>query len=156
MTQHANGSLIVFQVFSVEKYDHARMYELRQNAIERATSAKCIGIVLGILSALSAWLRPPDNIGTLGRQGNPKVLSYLQESLTSAGIAHVVVLLSEIFPDKLKKFAGVDAWIQVRDHVKHLIQRTYEARRLHVRDCRSTGGTRLRRRCSTRTRPPWL
>ena len=84
--------------------------------------------VLPRLNALaSCWVRyrylvvPAEALthsGTLGRQGNPKVLSYLQESLTSAGIAHVVVLLSEIFPDKLKKFTGVDAWIQVR-HITH-------------------------------------
>ena len=34
--------------------------------------------------------------------------------LTSRGIPHIVLLLSEIFPAKLALMEEVDAWVQVR------------------------------------------
>lgn len=80
-----------------EDYDHARMLELRQQAVRAARGARCFGLVLG----------------TLGRQGNPAILDHLRALLTALGIQHIVVLLSELFPAKLSMFAGVDAWVQV-------------------------------------------
>lgn len=85
------------KVFSLEKYDTARMMEVRHSAIRRATRAKRFGLVLG----------------TLGRQGSPDVLRYLEKQLQEAGRDYLVVLLSEIFPQKLALFKEVDAWIQV-------------------------------------------
>lgn len=41
---------------------------------------------------------------TEGRQGNPNVLSFLEESLKKAGKEYIIVLLSEIFPSKLALF----------------------------------------------------
>ena len=46
------------KVFSHEKYDHSKMHDIRQKAISVASEAKTVGIILG----------------TLGRQGSPKIL----------------------------------------------------------------------------------
>ena len=35
------------------------------------------------------------------------------ELMSKAGISYIIVLLSEIFPEKLKLFEDVDAWIQI-------------------------------------------
>ncbi len=85
------------KVFSREYYDHSKMKENRREAILRASKAKCYGLILG----------------TLGRQGSPKILDHLKKAFTKAGISYIVVLLSEIFPEKLKLFRDVDAWVQV-------------------------------------------
>jgi 2-(3-amino-3-carboxypropyl)histidine synthase len=53
-------------------------------------------------------------LGTLGRQGSPAVLSRVEDLLKKRGIAHMVVLLSEIFPAKLALLdEQVDAWVQI-------------------------------------------
>lgn len=85
------------KVFSHEKYDHSKMHAIRQKAISVAREAETVGIILG----------------TLGRQGSPKILETLKESLKSQGKKYIIVLLSEIFPDKLKLFLTVDAWVQI-------------------------------------------
>lgn len=85
------------KVFSIEQYDHAQMQQTRQSAIEAASKARRWGIILG----------------TLGRQGSPRIADYLEEQLTAAGCEHITVLLSEISPDKLALFADIDVWVQV-------------------------------------------
>lgn len=85
------------KAFSQEFYDHERLHLVRRSAINSARNGKKVGVVLG----------------TLGRQGSPKVLDNLKQKLESCGKAYVTVLLSEIFPDKLKLFEDVDAWVQV-------------------------------------------
>ncbi|XP_030848155.1 2-(3-amino-3-carboxypropyl)histidine synthase subunit 1 [Strongylocentrotus purpuratus] len=85
------------KVFSREYYETERMHGLRQEAIEKARQGKKIGLILG----------------TLGRQGSPNVLDSLKEQVTKAGKEYIVVLLSEIFPDKLGLFADIDAWVQI-------------------------------------------
>ena len=85
------------KVFSREYYDHSLMENNRKDAILKASVAKNYGLILG----------------TLGRQGSPKVMGFLKESMNKAGIRYTVVLLSEIFPEKLKLFTDVDAWVQV-------------------------------------------
>lgn len=85
------------KILSREKYDHNQMYSIRKSAIEMARGAKKYGIILG----------------TLGRQGSPRILSRLEDLLTERGISFVVVLLSEIFPSKLALFDEVDAWVQI-------------------------------------------
>jgi hypothetical protein len=53
-------------------------------------------------------------LGTLGRQGSPAVPSRVEGLLKKRGIAHMVVLLSEIFPAKLALLdEQVDAWVQI-------------------------------------------
>eukprot|EP00054_Salpingoeca_dolichothecata_P010763 m.59881 g.59881 ORF g.59881 m.59881 type:complete len:427 (-) comp19137_c0_seq1:56-1336(-) len=83
--------------FTQEFYETDKMHELRQKAIAQAAQADKFGLILG----------------ALGRQGSPKVLDNLKQQLADAGKEHVVVLLSEIFPEKLKLFPDVGAWVQV-------------------------------------------
>ncbi|OZJ03001.1 Diphthamide biosynthesis protein 1 [Bifiguratus adelaidae] len=83
--------------FTRERYDHAEMMSLRKHAIDVAQRAKKFGLILG----------------TLGRQGSPKIMEYLEEKIKAAGKDSVLVLLSEIFPGKLAEFEDVDAWIQI-------------------------------------------
>ena len=81
-----------------ESYDHDKMKSIRYQAIERAKSANVFGILLG----------------TLGRQGNPAILSKIQKQLRSEGKKSFVMLVSEITPAKLALFDNkIDAWIQV-------------------------------------------
>jgi len=70
---------------------------LCRDAIDVASRAKRFGLILG----------------TLGRQGNPKIMETLEASLQAKKLPYVVVLLSEISPSKLALFPDVDAWIQV-------------------------------------------
>ncbi|KAJ2454655.1 Diphthamide biosynthesis protein 1 [Coemansia sp. RSA 2336] len=83
--------------FTRERYSHGEMHSLRKQAIAGAKQAKKYGLILG----------------TLGRQGSPKVLEDLQKRLDERRIAHVTVLLSEIFPQKLAQFPDVDCWVQI-------------------------------------------
>lgn len=85
------------KTFSREYYDHDLMLRTRREAILKASSAEKFGLILG----------------TLGRQGSPKIMEYLKEQMDRARISYFVVLLSEIFPEKLKLFQNVDAWIQI-------------------------------------------
>lgn len=85
------------KVFSREYYDHEAMRAIRLKSIERARSAQRWGLILG----------------TLGRQGSPKVLETLEAKLESLGRTFSRVLLSEIFPSKLDLMPDVDAWVQI-------------------------------------------
>ncbi|NXB69710.1 DPH1 synthase, partial [Donacobius atricapilla] len=85
------------KVFSQEHYSHERMQRARQDAIRAASGARCWGLILG----------------TLGRQGSPSILQHLELRLRALGRPYVRVLLSEIFPSKLKLFPEVDVWVQV-------------------------------------------
>ncbi|XP_031206902.1 2-(3-amino-3-carboxypropyl)histidine synthase subunit 1 isoform X4 [Mastomys coucha] len=85
------------KVLSREYYDHQRMQATRQEAIAAAGSAKSWGLILG----------------TLGRQGSPKILEHLESQLRNLGLPFVRLLLSEIFPNKLSLLPGVDVWVQV-------------------------------------------
>lgn len=82
----------------VEEYDHKGMKEERRRAIEKAREAKSWGIVLG----------------TLGRQGNPRILDRLEKKMAEKGMTWTVVLMSEISPTRIALFEdAVDAWIQI-------------------------------------------
>jgi len=81
-----------------EFYDHERMLKTRHEAIQRAVKTDKYALVLS----------------TLGRQGSPRVLKTLQNRIQALGKKNVVILLSEIFPDKIKLFKDIDAFIQVR------------------------------------------
>ncbi|XP_043910306.1 2-(3-amino-3-carboxypropyl)histidine synthase subunit 1-like [Protopterus annectens] len=85
------------KVFSKQYYDHEAMRCIREEAIGRAAKAQTWGLILG----------------TLGRQGSPKILQHLESKLQALGLKFVKVLLSEIFPDKLKLFQDIDAWVQI-------------------------------------------
>ena len=73
------------------------MKKNRHGAIEKAKKAQTWGVILG----------------TLGRQGNPKILDHLTEKLKAQNKTVVTLLLSEIFPQKLALLKDVDAWIQI-------------------------------------------
>ncbi|XP_040579380.1 2-(3-amino-3-carboxypropyl)histidine synthase subunit 1 [Lepeophtheirus salmonis] len=86
------------KVFTRESYDHGAMKKLRRSAIEEARSAQKWGVILG----------------TLGRQGNPRVLDYLVKKIQDSKREVFVLLLSEIFPSKLDLMSeSVDAWVQI-------------------------------------------
>ncbi|XP_059299287.1 uncharacterized protein LOC132051986 [Lycium ferocissimum] len=83
----------------VEEYDHKGMKDERRRAIEKARrEARNWGIVLG----------------TLGRQGNPRILDRLEKKMSEKGMTWTVVLMSEISPTRIALFEdAVDAWIQI-------------------------------------------
>ncbi|GAB2287483.1 hypothetical protein Dimus_021859 [Dionaea muscipula] len=82
----------------LEEYDHVGMKDARMNAIVRAREAKSWGIVLG----------------TLGRQGNPRILERLERNMGAKGLSWTVVLMSEISPTRIALFEdSIDAWIQI-------------------------------------------
>lgn len=82
----------------LEEYDHKGMKECRQNAILKAREAKNWGIVLG----------------TLGRQGNPRILDRLEKKMIEKDLDWTVVLMSELSPARIALFGdSVDAWIQI-------------------------------------------
>ncbi|KAE9612845.1 hypothetical protein Lal_00027765 [Lupinus albus] len=82
----------------LEEYDHVGMKNARKNAILKAREARNWGVVLG----------------TLGRQGNPKILERLEKKMTEKGFTYTVFLMSEISPVRIALFEDtVDAWIQV-------------------------------------------
>lgn len=80
-----------------ESYAYSEMHALRQGAIEKAKGARRWGLILG----------------TLGRQGNINILTRLESLLKERNREYFIVLLSEIFPDKLAQFGEVEAWVQV-------------------------------------------
>lgn len=73
------------------------MTSIRKAEVERAATCQLFGIILG----------------TLGRQGSPKVLETIQLLLKKNNKQYVTVLMSEIFPEKLKLFTNVEAWVQI-------------------------------------------
>lgn len=83
-----------------ESYGYDEMYALRRNAITTATTAKKWGLILG----------------TLGRQGNMNILSRIESLLKEKNRDYIIVLLSEIFPDKLAKFTEVEASGRTQRH----------------------------------------
>ncbi|KAH7279395.1 hypothetical protein KP509_37G017600 [Ceratopteris richardii] len=102
----ANPSVKAFRydpyskVLSLEEYDHDGMREARRRAIERAlaNTENHWGIVLG----------------TLGRQGNPKVLDHIEECLIARKIKYTVFLMSELSPSKISLFEdAIDVWVQI-------------------------------------------
>ena len=83
--------------FTRERYEHVEMKDMRKQAIRKAQNATKFGLILG----------------TLGRQGSPKVLENLEAQLKRAGKEYTIVLLSEIFPAKLAQLSDIEAWVQI-------------------------------------------
>ncbi|WOK95830.1 hypothetical protein Cni_G04537 [Canna indica] len=85
-------------VLVLEEYDHEGMKRARKDAILTAREAKSWGIVLG----------------TLGRQGNTRVLDRVVEHMEEKGMEWTVVLMSELSPARIALFGdSVDAWVQI-------------------------------------------
>lgn len=82
-----------------ETYQHDDMHALRKAAIDQA---RVKGDVFGII------------LGTLGRQGNPAILTRIQTLLRQQNKRSFVMLASEITPAKLALFGKkVDVWVQI-------------------------------------------
>lgn len=82
----------------LEEYDQRGMRESRKDAILRTKEVKNWGIILG----------------TLGRQGNPRILERLEGKMREKGFSYTVVLMSEISPARIGLFEdSVEAWIQI-------------------------------------------
>ncbi len=62
-------------MLTLERYDQAGMRAVRRRAVEAAAGAASFGLVLG----------------TLGRQGNPRILDHLQSLLSRRGIPYTNV-----------------------------------------------------------------
>ncbi len=84
------------KVLSREYYDHDDMKATRQAAISKAAGVAQQGGTFGLI------------LGTLGRQGNPKILDRLQALCTTRGVPTIVLLLSEIFPVSLETNESID------------------------------------------------
>nr|MBE5724757.1 putative diphthamide biosynthesis protein 1 [Cucujiformia] len=83
--------------FTKEHYDNDHMNENRKKSVELCKNARVFGVIMG----------------TLGRQGSPKVVSHIIQRLQENNKEVVVILLSEIFPKKLELFHQVDAFVQI-------------------------------------------
>lgn len=80
-----------------EEYDQQGMRDVRRAAIEQARSCTSWGLILG----------------TLGRQGNPSLLRKVQALLDARGVKYMLVLLSEVTPEKLALMPNIEAWVQI-------------------------------------------
>ncbi|KAK6645462.1 hypothetical protein RUM43_001739 [Polyplax serrata] len=83
--------------FTEEDYNHSMMKNNRMNAINLAKNKQLYGLILG----------------TLGRQGSPKVLDFIQEELQNLSKSYIVLLLSEVFPHVLRMMPKIEAWMQI-------------------------------------------
>ncbi|XP_028805723.1 2-(3-amino-3-carboxypropyl)histidine synthase subunit 1-like [Neltuma alba] len=82
----------------LEEYDHVGMKQSRKSAIVKSREAQNWGVVLG----------------TLGRQGNPKILERLEKKMREKCFNYTVVLMSELSPGRISLFEdSIDAWIQI-------------------------------------------
>ncbi|CRG95657.1 diphthamide synthesis protein, putative [Plasmodium gallinaceum] len=85
------------KVLSEEKYDYKLFYEIRKNEIKKCINCKTVCIILS----------------TLGRQGNVNILKNIISILKEKNIYFFILLLSEIFNEKLQLFKNVDVFIQI-------------------------------------------
>ncbi|MCL4127494.1 UNVERIFIED_CONTAM: hypothetical protein GTU68_014860, partial [Idotea baltica] len=85
------------KILSHETYDQPKMKMMRRKEIDKAIAAKSWGIILG----------------TLGRQGNLKVLKNLEGQFESSGKNYTIFFMSEIFPSTLSKIPEIEAWVQI-------------------------------------------
>nr|NVI71027.1 putative diphthamide biosynthesis protein 1 [Cucujiformia] len=85
------------KLFTREHYAHSAMKSIRKKCIDQSLTVDKFGVIMG----------------TLGRQGNPKVVEHLCQQLNLKGKNTTVILLSEIFPKKLELFPQLDAFVQI-------------------------------------------
>ncbi|XRB03064.1 2-(3-amino-3-carboxypropyl)histidine synthase subunit [Pycnococcus provasolii] len=83
-----------------EEYDHTGMRQSRRHAVEEARGRLERG---GTAVAL---------FGTLGRQGNPRLVKHVVERIEEESSRARVVLMAELRPDRLKAL-GADVYVQV-------------------------------------------
>nr|NVI71040.1 putative diphthamide biosynthesis protein 1 [Cucujiformia] len=80
-----------------EHYEHDVMNSIRKKSIDESVMADKFGVIMG----------------TLGRQGSPRVVEHIRERLLSKNKKVALILLSEIFPKKLSLFKQLEAFVQV-------------------------------------------
>nr|MBE5724762.1 putative diphthamide biosynthesis protein 1 [Cucujiformia] len=83
--------------FTKESYSHDEMRTIRKNSISKSSTASKFGVIMG----------------TLGRQGNKRVVDHIVQSIKDNGKQPIVILLSEIFPQKLNLFPQLEAFVQI-------------------------------------------
>ncbi|XP_022910219.2 2-(3-amino-3-carboxypropyl)histidine synthase subunit 1-like [Onthophagus taurus] len=83
--------------FTKEYYEDDEMKLNRYKAIQEAKNCKKFGVIMG----------------TLGRQGNPKVVDFIKKRIEYHKKECMVILLSEIFPNKLNLFNEIEAFVQI-------------------------------------------
>ena len=102
-TMHTDRKFLQYdpyaRILSEQKYDYASMKADRRGAIQRAAKAKRVAIVLG----------------TLGRQGSPKILERLEGLFRAKGISFAVFLIAELSPTKVQLYftQSYDAVVQI-------------------------------------------
>jgi 2-(3-amino-3-carboxypropyl)histidine synthase len=89
------------KLLTKESYDHSSMMNERWEAIAFARQAQ-----------VRFWAVI---LGTLGRQGSPVILRRLLGQLREAHKEYIVILCSEITPEKLRLFSssGIQVWVQI-------------------------------------------
>lgn len=86
------------KIMTREAYDISKMKENRfKSIIKCQENVQTYGIILG----------------TLGHQGNKKILNTLKEMIAKKNKKSILFLMAEINPMKLKLIKGVDAFIQI-------------------------------------------
>nr|NVI71041.1 putative diphthamide biosynthesis protein 1 [Cucujiformia] len=83
--------------FTREYYAHDEMNSYRKICIDQSAKCDKFGVIMG----------------TLGRQGNLKVVENIKDILSEKGKKITFILLSEIFPKKLMLFPQLDAFVQI-------------------------------------------
>nr|MBE5724756.1 putative diphthamide biosynthesis protein 1 [Cucujiformia] len=83
--------------FTKEYYEYELMKLTREQYIKQSRSISKFGVIMG----------------TLGRQGNTKVVQHIRECLKIKNKSAVIILLSEIFPKKLELFPQLEAFVQI-------------------------------------------
>ncbi|PWU90672.1 putative diphthamide synthesis protein [Trypanosoma cruzi] len=80
-----------------ESYNTTEMRTLRKEAVEKGMSAKSFALIMG----------------TLGRQGSPRIVDRIIQMAERQGKTVNLLLMSEIFPERLSRLQDVDCYIQV-------------------------------------------
>ncbi|XP_015928782.1 2-(3-amino-3-carboxypropyl)histidine synthase subunit 1 [Parasteatoda tepidariorum] len=80
-----------------EHFDYNKMISIRKKEVDQASNCDSFGLILG----------------TLGRQGSPRVMYNIKKILQLRKKRYVTVLLSEIFPEKLNLFQDIKSWVQI-------------------------------------------
>ncbi|ORC90239.1 putative diphthamide synthesis protein [Trypanosoma theileri] len=80
-----------------ESYNTTEMRTLRREAIQKGMAATSFALIMG----------------TLGRQGNPRVVDRIVQLAERQGKTVNILLMSEIFPQKLATLQDIDCYIQV-------------------------------------------
>nr|NVI70944.1 putative diphthamide biosynthesis protein 1 [Cucujiformia] len=83
--------------FTREYYEYSEINSIRKQCIDKSISAGKFGVIMG----------------TLGRQGNSKLVEHMRQRLKDKDKKVAVILLSEIFPKKLTLFPQLDAFVQI-------------------------------------------